>query len=171
MMLRFSLNQEAAPRCASKPLCKKVLSQGLRTADIYSAGTQKRQHASEMGDAVAQGTGVNKKPPGNSPQADCVLLRSGIAVREANSVGAKICRLYSAHANQSPRFPATAPSAAEYGLRAPWCVSRQGSACAPPPPKPRPLRADSAWFVVRPSRPDEPGRRSPVCTALFEFNF
>ena len=52
MMLRFSLNQpEAALRIEAA--VKAVLSQGLRTADIYSAGTQK-VGTREMGDAVVK---------------------------------------------------------------------------------------------------------------------
>ena len=50
MMLRFSLNQvEAADRIEAA--VKKVLSLGLRTADIYSAGTTKVSTV-QMGDAV-----------------------------------------------------------------------------------------------------------------------
>jgi 3-isopropylmalate dehydrogenase len=50
MMLRFSLNQpEAADRIESA--VKSVLSAGLRTGDIWSAGTQK-VGTREMGDAV-----------------------------------------------------------------------------------------------------------------------
>lgn len=50
MMLRFSLNQpEAADRIESA--VKHVLTQGLRTADIWSAGTTK-VGTREMGDAV-----------------------------------------------------------------------------------------------------------------------
>jgi 3-isopropylmalate dehydrogenase len=50
MMLRFSLNQpQAADRIESA--VKDVLSQGLRTADIYSDGTRK-VGTREMGDAV-----------------------------------------------------------------------------------------------------------------------
>lgn len=50
MMLRFSLNKaEQADRIESA--VKKVLAQGLRTPDIYEAGTQK-VGTTEMGDAV-----------------------------------------------------------------------------------------------------------------------
>jgi len=50
MMLRFSLNQtSAADRIDSA--VSAVLSQGLRTADIYSQGTQKVS-TQQMGDAV-----------------------------------------------------------------------------------------------------------------------
>ena len=50
MMLRFSLNQpQAADRIESA--VKDVLSQGLRTADIWSEGTRK-VGTREMGDAV-----------------------------------------------------------------------------------------------------------------------
>jgi 3-isopropylmalate dehydrogenase len=50
MMLRFSLNQaQAADRIEAA--VKRVLSQGLRTADIYSTGTTKVSTA-QMGDAV-----------------------------------------------------------------------------------------------------------------------
>ncbi len=52
MMLRFSLNQaEAADRIESA--VKHVLAQGLRTPDIYSAGTTK-VGTREMGDAVVK---------------------------------------------------------------------------------------------------------------------
>ena len=52
MMLRFSLGQpEAASRIEAA--VQKVLAQGLRTPDIYSAGTQKVS-TREMGDAVRQ---------------------------------------------------------------------------------------------------------------------
>ena len=52
MMLRFSLNQvEAADRI--EVAVKKVLSQGLRTNDIYSAGTTKVSTV-QMGDAVVK---------------------------------------------------------------------------------------------------------------------
>ena len=50
MMLRFSLNQpEAADRIESA--VKHVLAKGLRTGDIWSAGTTK-VGTREMGDAV-----------------------------------------------------------------------------------------------------------------------
>ena len=60
MMLKFSLNQpEAAARIESA--VQSVLAQGLRTADIWSEGTQKVS-TREMGDAVvaaiASGKGV-----------------------------------------------------------------------------------------------------------------
>jgi len=52
MMLRFSLNQaEAADRIEAA--VKSVLAQGLRTPDIYSAGTTKVSTA-QMGDAVVK---------------------------------------------------------------------------------------------------------------------
>jgi 3-isopropylmalate dehydrogenase len=55
MMLRFSLNQvEAADRIEAA--VKKVLSQGLRTPDIYSAGTTKVSTV-QMGDAVVKAFG------------------------------------------------------------------------------------------------------------------
>ncbi len=55
MMLRFSLNQvEAADRIEAA--VKKVLSQGLRTADIYSVGTTKVSTV-QMGDAVVNALG------------------------------------------------------------------------------------------------------------------
>jgi 3-isopropylmalate dehydrogenase len=55
MMLRFSLNQvEAADRIEAA--VKKVLSQSLRTADIYSAGTTKVSTV-QMGDAVVKALG------------------------------------------------------------------------------------------------------------------
>jgi 3-isopropylmalate dehydrogenase len=52
MMLRFSLNQEAAA-LRIEAAVQKVLQQGLRTADIYSAGTTKVS-TSEMGQAVVR---------------------------------------------------------------------------------------------------------------------
>ena len=52
MMLRFSLNQEAAAQRIEAAV-QKVLAQGLRTADIYSAGTT-RVSTREMGDAVVK---------------------------------------------------------------------------------------------------------------------
>jgi 3-isopropylmalate dehydrogenase len=50
MMLRFSLNQEEAAARIENAV-KKVLAQGLRTADIYSPGTTQVSTA-QMGDAV-----------------------------------------------------------------------------------------------------------------------
>jgi 3-isopropylmalate dehydrogenase len=50
MMLRYTLNQEAAAQRLEDAV-KKVLAQGLRTADIYTEGT-KKVSCSEMGDAV-----------------------------------------------------------------------------------------------------------------------
>jgi 3-isopropylmalate dehydrogenase len=50
MMLRFSLNQEAAAQRIEAAV-KGVLAKGLRTTDIYSAGTTK-VGTKEMGDAV-----------------------------------------------------------------------------------------------------------------------
>jgi 3-isopropylmalate dehydrogenase len=50
MMLRFSLNQEAAA-LRIETAVKSVLAKGLRTTDIYSAGTTK-VGTKEMGDAV-----------------------------------------------------------------------------------------------------------------------
>ncbi|MEE1653856.1 MULTISPECIES: 3-isopropylmalate dehydrogenase [Brachymonas] len=50
MMLRFSLNQEAAA-ARIEAAVQKVLEQGLRTVDIWSEGTTKVSTA-EMGDAV-----------------------------------------------------------------------------------------------------------------------
>ncbi|ASL48076.1 3-isopropylmalate dehydrogenase [Burkholderia sp. AD24] len=50
MMLRFSLNQTTAANCIEAAV-RDVLASGLRTADIYSEGTQ-RVGTSEMGDAV-----------------------------------------------------------------------------------------------------------------------
>ncbi|MBL0727320.1 3-isopropylmalate dehydrogenase [Piscinibacter sp. HJYY11] len=50
MMLRFSLNQEAAAQRIEAAV-QAVLAKGLRTADIYSAGTTK-VGTKEMGDAV-----------------------------------------------------------------------------------------------------------------------
>ena len=52
MMLRFSLNQEAAAKRIEDAV-QKVLAQGFRTPDIYSAGTTK-VGTIEMGDAVVQ---------------------------------------------------------------------------------------------------------------------
>ena len=50
MMLRYTLNQEGAAQRIESAV-KKVLAQGLRTADIYTDGTRKVS-CSEMGDAV-----------------------------------------------------------------------------------------------------------------------
>ena len=50
MMLRFSLNQEAAAQRIEAAV-QAVLAQGLRTPDIYSEGTTKVGTA-QMGDAV-----------------------------------------------------------------------------------------------------------------------
>ena len=55
MMLRFSLNQEAAAQRIEAAV-QKVLGQGLRTSDIYSAGTTKVSTA-QMGDAVVKALG------------------------------------------------------------------------------------------------------------------
>ncbi len=55
MMLRFSLNQEAAAQRIEAAV-QKVLSQGLRTPDIWSEGTTKIGTV-EMGDAVARALG------------------------------------------------------------------------------------------------------------------
>ncbi len=52
MMLRFSLNDEASA-LRIEAAVKKVLDQGLRTADIHSAGTT-RVSTLEMGNAVVQ---------------------------------------------------------------------------------------------------------------------
>ncbi len=52
MMLRFSLNQEAAAQRIDAAV-QKVLAQGLRTPDIYSEGTTKVGTA-QMGDAVVK---------------------------------------------------------------------------------------------------------------------
>ena len=52
MMLRFSLDQEAAAVRIENAV-KAVLAQGLRTADIHSEGTQKVS-TREMGDAVVK---------------------------------------------------------------------------------------------------------------------
>ena len=52
MMLRFSLNQAPAASLLEQAV-QQVLSNGLRTADIYSSGTQKVS-TSEMGEAVAK---------------------------------------------------------------------------------------------------------------------
>ena len=56
MMLRFSLNQEAAA-VRIEDAVKKVLAQGLRTGDIYSEGTTKVSTA-QMGDAVVKALGT-----------------------------------------------------------------------------------------------------------------
>ena len=50
MMMRYTLNQEAAA-LRIEAAVKKVLQQGLRTADIYTEGT-KKVSCSDMGDAV-----------------------------------------------------------------------------------------------------------------------
>lgn len=55
MMLRFSLNQEEAARRIETAV-QKVLSQGLRTPDIWSEGTTKVGTA-QMGDAVLKALG------------------------------------------------------------------------------------------------------------------
>jgi 3-isopropylmalate dehydrogenase len=55
MMLRFSLNQEAAAVRIENAV-KKVLAQGLRTGDIYSEGTTQVGTA-QMGDAVVKALG------------------------------------------------------------------------------------------------------------------
>ncbi|NBU88856.1 MAG: 3-isopropylmalate dehydrogenase [Betaproteobacteria bacterium] len=55
MMLRFSLNQEVAAQRIEAAV-QKVLSQGLRTADIYSEGTT-RVGTAQMGDAVIKAMG------------------------------------------------------------------------------------------------------------------
>jgi 3-isopropylmalate dehydrogenase len=55
MMLRFSLNQAAAADRIETAV-KKVLAQGLRTADIYSTGTTKVSTV-HMGDAVVKALG------------------------------------------------------------------------------------------------------------------
>ncbi len=55
MMLRFSLNQEAAAQRIEAAV-QKVLAQGLRTGDIYSEGTT-RVSTREMGDAVVKALG------------------------------------------------------------------------------------------------------------------
>ena len=52
MMLRFSLNQEAAAQRIENAV-KQVLAQGLRTADIFSEGTT-RVSTAEMGAAVVK---------------------------------------------------------------------------------------------------------------------
>ncbi len=52
MMLRFSLNQEAAAQRIEAAV-QKVLAHGLRTGDIYSTGTTKVS-TREMGDAVVK---------------------------------------------------------------------------------------------------------------------
>jgi 3-isopropylmalate dehydrogenase len=51
-MLRFSLNQEEAAQRIEAAV-QKVLALGLRTGDIYSAGTIKVS-TREMGDAVVK---------------------------------------------------------------------------------------------------------------------
>ena len=55
MMLRFSLDQEAAAQRIEAAV-QKVLAQGLRTPDIYSEGTTKVGTA-QMGDAVVKALG------------------------------------------------------------------------------------------------------------------
>ena len=55
MMLRFSLNQEAAAQRIETAV-QAVLAQGLRTPDIWSEGTQ-RVGTAEMGDAVVAALG------------------------------------------------------------------------------------------------------------------
>ena len=55
MMLRFSLNQEASAQRIEAAV-QAVLAQGLRTSDIYSAGTT-RVSTTQMGDAVVKALG------------------------------------------------------------------------------------------------------------------
>jgi 3-isopropylmalate dehydrogenase len=55
MMLRFSLNQEAAA-LRIEAAVQKVLQQGLRTGDIWSEGTTKVSTV-QMGDAVLKALG------------------------------------------------------------------------------------------------------------------
>ncbi len=55
MMLRFSLNQEASAQRIEAAV-QQVLQQGLRTSDIYSAGTT-RVSTTQMGDAVVKALG------------------------------------------------------------------------------------------------------------------
>ena len=55
MMLRFSLNQEESAKRIEDAV-KSVLAQGLRTPDIYAAGTTKVS-TREMGDAVVKALG------------------------------------------------------------------------------------------------------------------
>ena len=55
MMLRLSLNQEAAAQRIEAAV-QKVLAQGLRTADIHSEGTT-RVGTAEMGQAVVKALG------------------------------------------------------------------------------------------------------------------
>ena len=52
MMLRFSLNQEEAAQRIERAV-QSVLSQGLRTPDIWSEGT-KQVGTAQMGDAVVK---------------------------------------------------------------------------------------------------------------------
>ena len=52
MMLRFSLNQEEAAQRIERAV-QNVLSQGLRTPDIWSEGT-KQVGTAQMGDAVVK---------------------------------------------------------------------------------------------------------------------
>ena len=55
MMLRFSLNQEASAQRIEAAV-QAVLAQGLRTSDIYSAGTT-QVSTTQMGDAVVKALG------------------------------------------------------------------------------------------------------------------
>jgi 3-isopropylmalate dehydrogenase len=55
MMLRFSLNQEASAQSIEAAV-QAVLAQGLRTSDIYSAGTT-QVSTTQMGDAVVKALG------------------------------------------------------------------------------------------------------------------
>ena len=54
-MLRFSLNQEESAKRIEDAV-NSVLAQGLRTPDIYAAGTTKVS-TREMGDAVVKALG------------------------------------------------------------------------------------------------------------------
>jgi 3-isopropylmalate dehydrogenase len=56
MMLRYSLNEDAAATRIESAV-RQVLSQGLRTADIFEAGTTKVGTA-QMGDAVLKALGT-----------------------------------------------------------------------------------------------------------------
>jgi 3-isopropylmalate dehydrogenase len=55
MMLRFSLNQEASAQRIEAAV-QQVLQQGLRTSDIFSAGTT-QVSTTQMGDAVVKALG------------------------------------------------------------------------------------------------------------------
>ena len=63
MMLRYSLNQDAARRERIEGAVRKVLAQGLRTADIHDAGNDPGRHGGDgrRGGRGAGGDGNRRK--------------------------------------------------------------------------------------------------------------